>query len=99
MNATTILVKTEEPVRTRMEVTSVNAIMDMEEKIARKVNVYLIGSRLINSALNLSILHLFVSLFVFFFSCLCSFVFGNCLFLTFAFVIFFDFIRKGVAIK
>lgn len=53
--------------RTRMEVTSVNAIMDMEEKIARKVNVYVIGSRLINSALNLSILHLFVSLFVFFF--------------------------------
>ena len=65
MNATTILVKTEEPVRTRMEVTSVNAIMDMEEKIARKVNVYVIGSRLINSALNLSILHRFVSLFVF----------------------------------
>lgn len=85
--------------RTRMEVTSVNAILDMEEKIARKVNVYVIGSRLINSALNLSILHLFVSLFVFFFSCLCLFVFGNCLFLTFAFVIFFDFIRKGVAIK
>lgn len=53
--------------RTRMEVTSVNAIMDMEEKIARKVNVYVIGSRLINSAPNLSILHLFVSLFVFFF--------------------------------
>lgn len=53
--------------RTRMEVTSVNAILDMEEKIARKVNVYVIGSRLINSALNLSILHLFVSLFVFFF--------------------------------
>ena len=52
--------------RTRMEVTSVNAIMDMEEKIARKVNVYVIGSRLINSALNLSILHVFVSLFVFF---------------------------------
>lgn len=74
--------------RTRMEVTSVNAILDMEEKIARKVNVYVIGSRLINSALNLSILHLFVSLFVFFFSCLCLFVFGNCLFLTFAFVIF-----------
>ena len=98
MNATTILVKTEEPVRTRMEVTSVNAIMDMEEKIARKVNVYVIGSRLINSALNISILHLFVSLFVFF-SCLCLFVFGNCLFLTFAFVIFFDFIRKDVAIK
>lgn len=53
--------------RTRMEVTSVNAIMDMEEKIARKVNVYVIGSRLINSALNLSSLHRFVSLFVFLF--------------------------------
>lgn len=40
MNATTILVKMEEPVRTRMEVTSVNAIMDMEEKIARKCLTY-----------------------------------------------------------
>lgn len=79
MNATTILVKTEEPVRTRMEVTSVNAIMDMEEKIARKVNVYVIGSRLINSALNLSSLHRFVFC-LFFVSCLCLFVFGYCLF-------------------